>query len=213
MHQVANQQVYNKGGKFVSKANDAYESLKDLNEESDTLYEVLQGVFGKNFPVPEKIETSVQQRYANTRYALQEQFIEDMFPVDIKFRLTIDCEVKQNGFRETLLRTMLRQNRPLMINKQLTFFIDENEVGEKGLDYQVYWKVRNRGEEAIKRNQLRGEVTKGKSEKTERTSFKGGHYVECYIIHNGVCVARNSINVPIDYVHYEFVGRYIFHNL
>lgn len=136
-----------------------------------------------------------------------------MFPVDIKFRLTIDCEVKQNGFRETLLRTMLRQNRPLMINKQLTFFIDENEVGEKGLDYQVYWKVRNRGEEAIKRNQLRGEVTKGKSEKTERTSFKGGHYVECYIIHNGVCVARNSINVPIDYVHYEFVGRYIFHNL
>lgn len=81
------------------------------------------------------------------------------------------------------------------------------DILDKGLDYQVYWKVRNRGEEAIKRNQLRGEITKGNRKKTERTSFKGGHYVECYIINNGICVARNSIDVPIDHVHYEFGVR------
>ncbi|MDG0811113.1 nucleotide-binding domain-containing protein [Cohnella rhizosphaerae] len=61
----------------------------------------------------------------------------------------------------------------------------------------MYWKVRNRGEEAIKRNKLRGEIVKGTSRKVEETQFKGGHYVECYIVHNGVCVARDHIDVPI----------------
>nr|WP_323807811.1 hypothetical protein [Klebsiella pneumoniae] len=29
-----------------------------------------------------------------------EEFIEDKFPVNIKENIKIDCEVKQNGFRE-----------------------------------------------------------------------------------------------------------------
>ncbi|MBR0340863.1 MAG: hypothetical protein IJH64_01160 [Oscillospiraceae bacterium] len=33
----------------------------------------------------------------------------------------------------------------------------------------------------------------------ERTDFYGPHYVECYIIKNGICVARAKVDVPIDY--------------
>lgn len=31
----------------------------------------------------------------------------------------------------------------------------------------------------------------------EYTDFRGEHFVECYIVRNGVCVARNRIDVPI----------------
>lgn len=193
----SNQQVYNKDGIFVDKAEDAYNKIKDLDDDSENLYEVLQELFGKNFPIPETVQKSAESRYAMASYSDKQQFIENLFPVDIRFSLKIDCEVKQNGFRETLLRTLLRQRKPLLINKELTFFITKNEIEEKQLPYDIYWKVRNQGPEAIKKNMLRGEIVSGNETKIERTSFKGGHYVECYIIHNGVCVARDSIDVPI----------------
>ena len=37
-----------------------------------------------------------------------EEFIEDMFPVDIYYSLRLECEVKQNVFRAVLLRAMRR---------------------------------------------------------------------------------------------------------
>jgi hypothetical protein len=66
--------------------------------------------------------------------------------------------------------------------------------------YAVKWKVKNRGEIARQKNQLRGEITDdgGYEEKIEHTRYKGGHYVECYIIKNGQCVARDIIEVPIE---------------
>ena len=193
----SNQKVYNKGGSFVTKAEKAYNKLKDLAEDSENLYQALQELFGKKFPAPAPVQKSEKVVFAMSSYTDKEQFIVDLFSLDIRYSLNIDCEVKQNGFRETLLRTLLRQGKPLLVNKQLTFFIDRNEVADRGLPYEVYWKVRNRGDEAIRKNQLRGEILKGGKEKIERTSFRGAHYVECYIIHNGVCVARDSIDVPI----------------
>lgn len=204
----SNQHVYNKDGKFVTKAKNAYNKLDGLDEDSDELYEKLQEIFGKDFPIPETVEKSAQATFALSSRSTTEKFIEDMFPIDIRYNLKINCEVKQNGFRETLLRTLLLQNRPLLINKQLTFFIEENELKDKHLPYNVYWKVRNRGEEAIKRKQQRGEIVRGNEEKIERTSFKGGHYVECYIIHNGVCVARDFLDVPISYSFNSTIASY-----
>lgn len=195
----SNQHVYNKDGKFVDKATNAYNKLNGLDKDSNDLYEKLQEVFGKDFPVPETIEKFARSRFTLSSRPVTEMYIEDMFPIDIRYSLKINCEVKQNGFREALLRTLLLQHKPLLINKQLTFFIEKNEVKDKQLDYKVYWKVRNRGEEAIKRKQQRGEIVQGNEEKIERTTFKGGHYVECYIIYNGVCVARDFIDVPITY--------------
>jgi hypothetical protein len=62
------------------------------------------------------------------------------------------------------------------------------------------WKVKNRGEEASQRQQLRGEIsinTNNRRERVESTSFPGEHYVEVYAIKDGVCVARERIAVPI----------------
>ncbi|MDR4182255.1 SMODS domain-containing nucleotidyltransferase [Bacillus subtilis] len=189
------QHVYNKDKRFIKKAGKAYKKLKESNSNSDDLYIVLKELFGNNFPVVDSFKSN-QLRYS-TYYSPTEQFIENMFPVDIRYRLIIDCEIKQNGFRETMLKKLLRLKKPLLTNKELTFFIDYNEVEEKELSYEIYWKVKNQGEEAVKRGQLRGEIKKGGNKKIERTNFRGFHFVECYIIHSGICVARDFISVPI----------------
>jgi hypothetical protein len=57
--------------------------------------------------------------------------------------------------------------------------------------HEIFWKVRNGGEEANKAGQLRGEISPdgGSSAKTETTLYKGSHYVDCYVVKDGIVVA------------------------
>jgi hypothetical protein len=129
-------------------------------------------------------------------YDETEEFIEDMFPVNLLYNLHIDCNVTQDGWRPQLLRRILANHTPLKINKKLEFYITTNNVP---FPYRVYWKVKNVGEVAEQKNCIRGQIDMdyGNNVKRESSNFKGPHYVECYIIKNGVCVARDRINVPI----------------
>lgn len=83
-----------------------------------------------------------------------------------------------------------------MPDKSLDFFIEECSAEKP---YVVKWKVLNRGEEARRRNMIRGEILDpNRSEgRNETTRFRGEHYVECYVIKAGVVVARDHIKVPI----------------
>lgn len=58
------------------------------------------------------------------------------------------------------------------------------------MPYLVKWKVRNVGPEAERLDQIRGGLLTdfGNRERAERTKFHGPHYVECYVIKDGVCV-------------------------
>ena len=81
------------------------------------------------------------------------------------------------------------------------FYIEENSTPSNfDRSYAVYWKVLNKGVEAMKRNCVRGEIVmdSGNAERIEHTSFNGDHLVECYIVQNGVVVARDRIYVPIE---------------
>ena len=94
------------------------------------------------------------------------------------------------------MREFLEKKLPLLTNKSLKFFIKDNEVPTP---YNIKWKVTNRGEEAIKRNCIRGEIINdgGNKIRFETSDFKGNHFVECYIIKDNKVVARDLINVPI----------------
>ncbi|EFE78386.1 hypothetical protein GTY59_28585 [Streptomyces sp. SID5466] len=141
-------------------------------------------------PVPLKA-ISPARAFNNT-----EQFIEDRRPVDIRHSLTIDCEVVQNGWRPTSLRKMLEERTFLHANKALDFTITECSADRP---FEVWWKVLNHGSEAEKRNEIRGQIIKSNRQDAchERTKFRGEHVVECYIIKDGVAVARDRIDVPI----------------
>ncbi len=126
-----------------------------------------------------------------------EEFIESRHPVDISESLAIDCKVTQNGWRPASLREMLRNKALLLPNKGLDFTLTECSVS---YPYEVKWKVLNRGDEAERRNQIRGEIISpngASNARHERTSFRGEHVVECYVIKDGIVVARDVIDVPI----------------
>ena len=151
-----------------------------------------QKVYGKDYP-----DTVAKAEAAAERYGFRssEQFVEDLWPIDIRYPLRIECEVTQNGFRETLLREFLRRRLPLRRQKKLRFFIDS--CGVPG-DYTILWKVLNRGDEAFRRKCTRGTISRGGKEITETTDFNGDHIVECYIVKDGVVVAKDRIHVPIE---------------
>lgn len=129
-----------------------------------------------------------------------EEFISYLFPVDKKYDIILDCDVEQDGFRVDNLKNILKQKKWISPQKTLKFSISSNNVPKP---YDVYWKVKNRGLEAKRRNHVRGQIIKTNSEThTETTKFKGEHFVECFIVQNGICVAKAKIDVPISYQYY-----------
>ncbi|AXB46291.1 nucleotide-binding domain-containing protein [Amycolatopsis albispora] len=126
-----------------------------------------------------------------------EEFIESRYPINVSESLAIDCNVTQNGWRTASLREMLKNKTLLLPNKELDFTITECSVS---YPYDVKWKVLNCGNEAERRNNIRGEIispNRAGNARHERTSFRGKHVVECYIIKDGIVVARDVIDVPI----------------
>lgn len=179
---------------FQRKAKKSYDICLDAikSEDQKGVYKKWKLLFGRPFPdLSVKLEAAEEPAYTNT-----EEFIESYYPVNIQYDLEIDCKVSQQGFREYFLRIMLRDRMPLLAKKQLNFFVTSCNVPEP---FEYKWKVLNRGDEAIRRDMIRGQIIDGESKgrKKEKTTFRGNHIVECYAIKNGVVVARDMIDVPI----------------
>lgn len=195
----SNQQVKNSGnGAFVRKAKKAFNELEkavtDLEKEK-----ALIDIFGKRFEdcVVDSISEEQERQWAALYGSVNtEEFIEDMHPVEIRYSVKIDCTVTQEGWRPQRLLKMLADGVFLRKDKSLDFEIVDCAVPKP---YDVLWKVRNVGEIAHKENQIRGQIKNDakKSKHRERTRFSGPHFVECYIVKNGKCVARDRIDVPI----------------
>lgn len=154
-----------------------------------------QKIYGREFPNAEIVAKASASLENFDGYRSTEQFVEDLWPVDIRYSLSIDCEVSQNGFRDYLLREFLGRRLPLKRQKSLRFFIESCDVPG---NYEILWKVLNRGEEAFRRKCTRGSINTGGKEIVERTDFHGDHIVECYIAKEGVIVAKDRIHVPIE---------------
>jgi len=183
--------------KFQKKAKKAHELCQKAiaAKNTDTVNDKWKKVYGRPFPAKatvNKADTSqLLESWRNT-----EEFIEDRYPVDIRYSLKIECEVSQNGYRQHYLTEMLINHIPLLANKKLKFWVFHIDVPGT---YSIEWKVLNKGDEARRRDSVRGQIVpdKGHKEKIENTLFRGGHIVECYAIQNGVVVAKDRIEVPI----------------
>lgn len=181
----SNQHVYSHDNSLISKASSAYTLLSDADSEKEK-NDALVSIFGNKFPHTEKI---------NCEYNNTEQFIENMCALDIRYSLKTDCKVEQDGYRVFHLREALTKNIFLRHNKKLEFYIAKTDAPKS---CEVYWKVRNVGSIAEKKNMIRGQILKtNKNTHNEYSQFHGEHYVECFLVLNGVCVARDRIRVPI----------------
>ena len=180
--------------KFQRKAKMAYELCIEAIDAGGQKneYKKWRYVFGNSVPAVSAVRESLTaSAFTNT-----EEFVEDIFPIDVRYGVTVDCTVTQDGFRPLSLRSLIASALILPPKKQLLFRIVESDVPEP---FDVRWKVLNRGRVAEKRDMIRGQIIDPNRghDRYEVTSFRGHHHVECYILKNGVVVARDDITVPI----------------
>jgi len=190
---LGSRQRVNVKARFQPKAKKAYNRCLEAIEAEGkaAANKKWREIFGTS--VPQATTASKAARsYRNT-----EQFIEDRFPVDITETVVIDCEVTQAGWRPTWLRAMRRGGILLKADKSLRFAVTNCSVQEP---YTLKWKVLNRGPEAERRDAIRGQIVDSNrtdNTRMEHSDFKGEHVVECYVVKDGVVVARDRIDVPI----------------
>jgi beta-lactamase superfamily II metal-dependent hydrolase len=77
---------------------------------------------------------------------------------------------------------VLRDGRHLL-------FTAKSEILE---ECDVYWKVVNTGQHAEQENDCRGTIFLGEAEQWEHTSYTGKHWIECFLVQNGVCIAHSG---------------------
>lgn len=184
--------------KFQRKAKKAYQLCQKAIDagDSDAAHGKWKKIYGRPFPTKAVQVTEESASKAAKAWRDTERFIEDKYPIDIRYDLKLECEVSQRGFREHFLTYMLAKRIPLLANKKLLFTVADINVPEP---YSIKWKVLNKGVEAQSRDNIRGQILndEGFSKRKESTNFKGDHIVECYAIKNGVVVAKDRILVPI----------------
>ncbi|WP_444876144.1 nucleotide-binding domain-containing protein [Xenorhabdus yunnanensis] len=191
---------------FGRAAADAYSLCCDAidSEGADSENDKWRKVFGRAFPRRKAVTLEAFNGIESlatdsSGWDDTEEFIEDRYPIDIKHHIDLDCTVTQDGFQTQSLRNMLLKRFRLSPKKSLLFKIDISSITVEE-PYSVLWKVLNVGDEAQRRNLIRGQLLpdNGSRTKKESTDFHGDHIVECYVIKNEVVVGRAQIEVPIN---------------
>jgi hypothetical protein len=195
---------------FRSKVVYYSEKARAALDESDreTSIKLWQDIFGAGFkPGILKKSAELAPLSAAVPWA-QEQFIDQAptsFPMALYPKATVRISgrctglqvgtfQRKQGFRQF---DLAKSGNRVPKNRSIRFTATTNVAAP----FDLYWKVRNGGEEAAQSaSGLRGEITKaapGVMTKTENTLYKGTHYVECYIVSNGRVVARDRQTVIV----------------
>jgi hypothetical protein len=128
-------------------------------------------------------------------FADTEEYIEELYPLSLSYSCKVSCIVSGNGWRPKLLTEFLSILRHyLPHNFEIRCTMDYTDCPQP---YKIFWKVKNVGPEAERRNQIRGQIVEKGKTIVEHSNFYGNHYIECYIIKNNMCVAKERINIPI----------------
>lgn len=216
----ANETIFTAAGESVSLGN-AWKSraesanaraTKALQFESDgdleSASEEWKKIFSDEFPkaeVSKGIVATFHQLVSKLQSlfpATTEEYLDRKYGIatvlDPAYSVTVDVNINQKGWRQNHWLLSEFQARGYRISKRasLLFSITSHNVPPP---YSVKWKVRNFGDEARDLGGLRGEITddNGTESKKESTLYHGEHYVECYMIKNGQCVAIGHVFVPI----------------
>jgi hypothetical protein len=182
---------------FRREAKKAYElCIKAINAEgTDSANKKWKKIYGRPFPAAQT-ESQNATAFSEQSWRNTEEFIEDSFPVDIGYNIAIECDISQDGFQTQRLSNFLLKGLRLQPEKGLKFWIKQSDIRDK---YDLYWKILNRGEVAQRKDCIRGQIVKdgGDSIKFETTVFRGEHIAECYAVRNGIVIAKERIEVPI----------------
>lgn len=162
---------------------------------TSVLEERVRDVFGASYSrmLQEEDRSFGESRGMNIASALQRPVVSGSFfdqdhreapawPVQLSASATVSAKVKGDGFRERTISS----NEPALGKRLGLYFTVRTDVQGS---YRCCWQVVNTGDEARSAGQLRGGFVQGGDTHYERTLYKGKHWVQCFIVKHGVCVA------------------------
>lgn len=160
------------------------------------LAEILwQEVFGTDFKI---VSTALVTKSSASLIAQTEQWLHRDFSIPIRLSETVSMvgRVRMFGVANKAYDLPTRGNR-VGKDRGIDFEVRSCSVREP---FDVYWKIRNKGSEASERGQLRGEIHRapaGAMTRAEHTAYRGSHFVEVYVVRDGVCVAKDHQQVVV----------------
>lgn len=193
------QKMTNWKNRLKSKLEDLDVLFKDDCSEEDAI-QAWYGFFNHDYWSRQIAESANYSLVSNSTtgvrsFAETEEFIDDLFPVKLDYTVNVSCIVSGDGWRPKPISEFLSiLRRFLPHNFEIRCSVISTTVPAP---YDIYWKVKNTGPEAERRNQVRGQILNKGSSIVEHTNFYGNHYIECYIVKNGTCFAKKRINIPI----------------
>ncbi|MFB0838758.1 cyclic GMP-AMP synthase DncV-like nucleotidyltransferase [Arthrobacter sp. E44] len=176
------------------------EKIDEACDESDysKAVKIWRDLFGSNFGAivePASLTAAASIRPlvpASERFLDRDFAIPEALNPAYRFK-NVGYVVPRKGFRGGPLP---RRGDRVGKRQSLKFKIEKSNIPEP---YDVYWKVRNYGEEAERAGSLRGEIQKDSGARNwiETTSYVGYHYVEAMIVKDGSCVAKSRQDVIV----------------
>lgn len=156
----------------IVEARDFYlSSLEDFSETS-SVSELLSGKFRKR--------------------TKSEEFLYDFgIPVflesDVRLKISGNVLPREGGFRPYILDAL----GIIPVDRKIQF----NATAYPSALYDLLkWKVKNDDSSPQPRGEITDHTTRNNP---ERTQYRGSHFVECYAIRNGICIARARQNVVL----------------
>ncbi len=110
-----------------------------------------------------------------------------LWRIEIRGKVTIDAYV-YSGDKNISFGGINSDGRGLLKNLCIKFIAKTNIK----CPYETFWQVVNTGQEAAEKGQLRGGFDTGQNIHWESTEYKGRHWIECFIVKEGLCVARSG---------------------
>ena len=192
------QRMINWKNRLKSKLEDLEILFKDDCTKDDAI-QAWYGFFNHDYWSKQSTEIAKYESKTVLRpicsFADTEEYIEELYPLSLSYSCKVSCIVSGNGWRPTLLTKFLSiLPHYLPYNFEIRCTMDYTDCPQP---YKIFWKVKNVGPEAERRNQIRGQIVEKGKTIVEHSNFYGNHYIECYIIKNNMCVAKERINIPI----------------
>lgn len=149
--------------------------------------EAQQKLYGRTSPSTSAVPASVSRQLSRFDVTHRQK---PKWPVIPNGQVTITGTVSRKGFRPWQIKS---DSTPLPKSCSLRFEAKTNVPRP----YKVHWQVVNTGPEAYKENGLRGGFYQGTIEtegaiRKESTRYKGVHWIECFIVKDGICCARSG---------------------
>lgn len=182
---------------FRTKIHDYSAKISAAYDEPDRdeSVELWQAIFGPGFKKPPE---KAKLAEASSQVTDNEKFIDRDLGFAVtssRYNLLIRGRLlPKDGFRHWQLP---KHGNRVPKGRRIRFEIIANEVPKP---YDVYWKIKNYGAAAERANCMRGEIVRdaGFERRDEPTAYRGNHYVECYIVKDGNCIAVNRQRVLIE---------------